>query len=192
MAVRLGATAGSSWTDVGRTIAFADFSQSESSHYTARHAGVRGNSATKLGSALAFLEPVAGGAAVRVNQDGFSETAGAASVVGSGRGYDVQTVTAGLRAESLLPFATAPVTARAFLGYRHAFGDVNPKALLAFQAGSSTFTTEGAPIDRDALVTELGLDYHVVQAWTLGVSYTGQYGARTDSSALRGRAEYRF
>ncbi len=192
VALRLGATAGGTWTDVNRTIAFANFFQGASSHVTGNIVQGFGELGYKVPSAYGFLEPVVGGAAIHYGQDGFRESAGAASLIGLGRDYDVQTVTAGIRAEGLLPIMGLPLTSRGFLGYRHAFGDVNPNAVLAFQAGSANFTVEGAPITRDAVVTELGVDYHSTPNWTLGVAYSGQYGARSDSSAVKGKAEYRF
>ncbi len=192
VALRLGATAGGTWTDVNRTIAFANFFQGASSHVTGNIVQGFGELGYKVPSAYGFLEPVVGGAAIHYGQDGFRESAGAASLIGLGRDYDVQTVTAGVRAEGLLPIMGLPLTSRGFLGYRHAFGDVNPNAVLAFQAGAANFTVEGAPITRDAVVTELGVDYHSTPNWTLGIAYSGQYGARSDSSAVKGKAEYRF
>ena len=46
------------------------------------------------------------------------------------------------------------------LGWRHVFGDVTPTSTLAFaSAPSIPFAVAGAPIARDALAVEAGLDW---------------------------------
>ncbi len=71
-----------------------------------------------------------------LGQDRFQETGGAAALRGLGRDNDIGTVTAGLRAQTEFDLGVgAPVAAHGLLGYRRAFGDVVPAALLAFQAG---------------------------------------------------------
>ncbi len=75
---------------------------------------------------------------IHIDQDGYHETGGLAALTGFGRSTDVETTTLGLKAEAT-PFAAYPLTARLFLGWQHAFGDVDPKALVAFTAGSSAF-----------------------------------------------------
>lgn len=59
------------------------------------------------------------------------------------------------------------------MGWRHAFGDVAPSAVLAF-AGGDSFTVYGTPIARDALLVEAGLDVAISVNANLGLSYTGQ------------------
>jgi uncharacterized membrane protein YoaT (DUF817 family) len=116
---------------------------------------------------------------------------GAAALQGLGIGTNVATTTLGLKAE-ISPFAAFPVTVRAFMGWRHAYGDVTPKALAVFAGGTSPFAVAGTAIDRDAAVAEAGLDYHVNRDLTLGIAYTGQAGARSYDNGVKGRLEYRF
>jgi uncharacterized protein with beta-barrel porin domain len=85
-----------------------------------------------------------------------------------------------------------PLTARALIGWRHAYGDVAPTVLMAFQGGTQAFSVAGVPIDRDAVVTEAGLDYAATPATTLGVAYSGQYGERATDNAIKGHIELRF
>ena len=77
------------------------------------------------------------------------------------------------------------------VGYRRAFGDVVPTALLSFGTGPS-FLSAGLPIDRDALVAEAGLDLRVAPNATLGVAYRGQAGDRAQDHAVKGSFTYRF
>jgi uncharacterized protein with beta-barrel porin domain len=72
------------------------------------------------------------------------------------------------------------------------FGDVEPQTLLAFAGGASAFTVAGAPVDRDALVAEAGLDWQASDAFSLGISYSGQIGERAQEHALKGSFIWRF
>ena len=82
--------------------------------------------------------------------------------------------------------------ARVFLGWQHAYGDINPAATVAFASGSVPFQTYGAPLDRNTVVTEAGLDWRATSALTLGLSYAGQAGPRDLDNAVKGRMDYRF
>ena len=191
VAVRLGASYGGNSTDTNRSILFPGFIDGAHTSYGGDTVQGFGEVGYRLGFARAVLEPVLQGAAIHIHQDGFSETGGVAALRGFGQDNDVQTTTLGVRGE-IAPWSTLPVVARAFLGWRHAFGDANPAALLAFEAGSSAFSVTGAPIDRNALAAEAGLDWRASSALTLGVSYSGQVGDRAEDHAVKGKMEYRF
>ncbi|WP_279596369.1 autotransporter serine protease [Methylobacterium sp. J-059] len=142
--------------------------------------------------ALSYIEPFVGGAYVSIGRDRFVETGGLAALTSFARDYDLGAATAGVRAQTSLDlgFGT-PVSAHGLIGYRRAFGDVVPKALLAFGTGPS-FLTAGIPIDRDALVAEAGLDLRVSANATIGIAYTGQVGSRAEDHAAKGNFTYRF
>ena len=106
------------------------------------------------------------------------------------RDFDVATTTLGLRGE--LAFASMPLTLKTMLGWRHAFGDVVPSVLLAFQGGAQGFSTAGVPIDRDAFVAEVGIDYAVTSMLSVGVSYSGQYGQRAMDNAVKAHLNLSF
>jgi fibronectin-binding autotransporter adhesin len=137
------------------------------------------------------LEPFVGAAAIHIHQNGFTEGGGPAALTGFGRDFDLGTSTLGLRAETTLG-GPLPLTAHALLGWRHAYGDVIPSVLLAFQNDAQNFGIAGAPIDRDAFVAETGLDYAVTTAVTVGVLYSGQFGQRAYDNAFKGRLNLSF
>ncbi|MCJ2011423.1 autotransporter serine protease [Methylobacterium sp. J-076] len=140
----------------------------------------------------AFLEPFVGGAYVAIRRDRFSETGGIGAVTSFARDYDLGAFTAGVRGQTALDLGLGlPVSAHALVGYRRAFGDVVPTALLAFTGGAA-FLSAGVPIDRDALVAEAGLDLAVAPNATLGLAYTGQTGTRAQDQAVKGNFTYRF
>jgi outer membrane autotransporter protein len=142
--------------------------------------------------AASYIEPFVGGAYIGIRRDGFAETGGAAALVSYARDYDLGAVTAGVRAQTSLDLGFGlPLTAHGQLGYRRAFGDVVPTALLSFGSGPS-FLSAGVPIDRDALVAGAGLDLAVAPNASLGVAYTGQVGARAQDQAVKGNFTLRF
>ncbi|MDP4004542.1 autotransporter domain-containing protein [Methylobacterium sp. NEAU K] len=143
-------------------------------------------------AAQSYIEPFVGAAYVGIRRDGFAETGGAAALVSSARDYDLGAATAGVRAQTSLDLGLGlPVTAHGLVGYRRAFGDVVPAALLRFGTGPA-FLSAGVPIDRDALVAQAGLDLPVAPNATLGVAYTGQVGARAQDQAVKGNFVLRF
>nr|WP_205800179.1 autotransporter domain-containing protein [Microvirga terricola] len=85
-----------------------------------------------------------------------------------------------------------PLTVKGLIGWRRAFGDVAPQALLAFTGGASAFTVTGTPIDRAALVAEAGLDWRASEAISLGVAYAGQIGSQAQNHTVMGNFVWRF
>jgi len=199
--LRLGAIYGANSTSTTRGTVFPGFNDAAGSSYggsTAQafaEAGYRIAVAdfhlAGLGFSRAGLEPFIGAAAVHLRQDGFAEAGGVAALFGFGRSYDLATTTLGLRAEASLA-GPLPLIARALLGWRHAFGDVIPDTVMAFESGGQPFPIAGVRIDRDAILAEAGLDYAVSSSIKLGVSYSGQYGRRATDNAFKGHLEVGF
>ncbi|WP_156295861.1 autotransporter outer membrane beta-barrel domain-containing protein, partial [Methylobacterium aquaticum] len=152
-------------------------------------AGVLGKASPVTAS---YIEPFVGGAYVGIDRNRFTETGGVAGLSGASRFAEIPTLTAGVRAQTEVDLGLgAPVSLHGLVGYRRAFGDVVPTALLAFGTGPS-FVTAGIPITRDALIASAGLDLRVSKAATIGVSYTGQVGSRAEDHAVKGTFTYRF
>ena len=128
---------------------------------------------------------------LRLHTDAFVENGGPAALVGYGRTYDLGTTTFGLRVEAQ-PSKEAQLKLRGLLGWRHAYGDVEPEALLAFREGAQAFATSGVQVGRDALVTEASLDWLATAAISLGVSYTGQISRQAQDHGLKGNLNWRF
>ncbi|RDJ19717.1 autotransporter domain-containing protein, partial [Bosea caraganae] len=83
------------------------------------------------------------------------------------------------------------LTLRGALAWRHAFGDVDPAATLAF-AGSNAFTVAGLPIAKNAALVEAGLGLAISKAATLGLSYTGQLASDAQDHAFKANLAVRF
>ena len=138
-----------------------------------------------------MLEPFIGASVTRLSTGGFVENGGPAALTGHGQTHDLATTTLGIRAEAQISQDT-PLTVHGLLGWRHAHGEVDPSAQLAFSGGPSAFTIAGAAIDRDSLVVGAGLDWQIDSNATLGVSYSGQFGERSQDHALKGNFSWRF
>ncbi|HEV2510153.1 autotransporter outer membrane beta-barrel domain-containing protein, partial [Bosea sp. (in: a-proteobacteria)] len=148
----------------------------------------------ELGYAFAFrgiaLEPFAQLALIRVSTDAGTERGGAAALRVLSSDQTLGFTTLGLRAEAQL--GAMPLFARAMLGWRHGFGELTPQARTAFVAGTTPAAVFAAPIDREALVAEAGLDWRISSATALGLTYSAAIGERSRDHALKGRVEMRF
>ncbi|WP_187274709.1 MULTISPECIES: autotransporter domain-containing protein [unclassified Methylobacterium] len=192
--LRIGGLYGISDTETRRDVAFAGFRDSARASYGGSVAQGFGEIGYRMDLAGLTLEPFAGGAVIRVGQDAFSETGGAAALTGAARDATVSTATAGVRAEARIDgfVGGLPMLLRGLVGYRGALGDVTPNALLAFNAGGVSALTRGAPVDRSAVLLETGLSWIVLPSTTVGLSYAGQIGARAQDHGAKGNLTYRF
>lgn len=137
------------------------------------------------------LEPFAGLAYVVLRSDGFSERGGAAALSSGSDDTSLGYATLGLRAATSARVSGLDLTLRGGLGWRHAFGDVDPKTTLAF-AGSTPFSIAGLPIARNAALVEAGLDLALGAGVTLGASYTAQLAEDTQDHAFKGVLAIKF
>jgi len=137
------------------------------------------------------LEPFVGASYNDLHTRGFSESGGDAALDGKSGRNQVASTTLGLHAQGTFESAGAAGRVRATLGWRHAYGDVNPQTTLAFQ-GSQAFTVTGAPIARDSAVVELGVDMAVTRRTTVGLNYGGQFGSGNRQNAGSLDVRYRF
>ncbi|QND63532.1 autotransporter outer membrane beta-barrel domain-containing protein [Mesorhizobium loti] len=175
IAFRTGAAYSWSSFSTKRSIAFDGFTDGLSADYDAGTAQIFGELAYKADAGRFKFEPFANLAYVSAHTDGFTETGGASALTSAGSTTDATFTTLGVRGSTDFSLGGMNATARAMLGWRHAFGDVTPTSSFAF-AGGDAFTIAGAPIARDAAVIEAGLDLNMSANATLGVSYTGQFG----------------
>ncbi|MCJ2010779.1 autotransporter outer membrane beta-barrel domain-containing protein, partial [Methylobacterium sp. J-092] len=130
--VRLGAAYAGNELAARRTAAFPGFSQSLSGKAGGETVQGFGEVGYRIGTATGYVEPFAGGAAIHIRRDGLTEQGGIAALTVAGRGYDIQTATAGIQGQLVLGDAfgdNRPLVARGLIGYRRAFGDVVPAAL---------------------------------------------------------------
>ncbi|WP_413814306.1 autotransporter domain-containing protein, partial [Bosea sp. Root483D1] len=78
------------------------------------------------------------------------------------------------------------------IGWRHGFGELTPQARTAFVAGITPARVFAAPIGREALVAEAGLDWRISSSTAVGLTYSTAIGERSRDHAPKGRVEMRF
>ncbi|WP_432286371.1 autotransporter domain-containing protein [Aminobacter sp. BA135] len=180
VALRAGASYTRHAIDTSRTVSFPGLTETLKASYDAGTAQAFVETGYKVELGRVAFEPFAGLAYVSTSTDGFTETGGSAALTSADKSFDSTTTTLGLRAATDFNLGDAKATVRGGLGWRHAFGDVTPASTVAFAAGGDSFTVHGAPIARDALLIEAGLDFAVSPKANLALSYNGQVanGAR--------------
>jgi outer membrane autotransporter protein len=179
--------------DMTRSIAFTGFSGTNRSTSSVDSLQAFG----ELGYMLQLndnvaIEPFVGLAHVHVASRGVFEEGSAVAVTGEVHPFDVTYSTLGARLIASVSTDVGTITFKGMLGWRHAFGDTVPQATFSYASGSTPFLISGAPIDKDSLVVEAGLNWAVSEAVTLSASYTGAIGARDQEHTIRGGLTIRF
>ncbi|MCP3465935.1 autotransporter domain-containing protein [Bradyrhizobium sp. CCGUVB23] len=174
-----------------RSVVFPGFADRLTASYNAGTAQVFGEFGYGLKAGRFALEPFANLAYVNLATGGFTEKGGAAALTGFGSDTSTTFSTLGLRGSTDVALGGVVGTARATLGWRHAYGTVSPLSTLAF-AGSSPFTIAGVPIARDAAVLDAGLDLNLSAAAVLGVSYGGQFAPGVLDQTVRANLTVKF
>jgi subtilase-type serine protease len=174
-----------------RSVAFTGFDDSLRSGYNAGTSQIFGELGYSINAGRVALEPFVNLAYVNLHTDAFSEDGGAAALNGRAGNTNTPFSTLGLHASTGFVIGQTDATARGTLGWRHAYGTVNPTSTQSF-AGGDSFSVEGVPIGRDAAVIEAGLDFNASKNLTLGVSYSGQIGNGTQDNSAQAKLTYKF
>ncbi|KPL66773.1 hypothetical protein SZ64_00835 [Erythrobacter sp. SG61-1L] len=177
-----------SWHDLStvREVAFPA-AQTLAADYDAGTTQVFGEVGYALKVGAIDLEPFAGLAYVSLKTDAYAEAGGVAALTGGSMTTDTTFGTLGLRGSAKLDVAEEGAELKVVLGWRHAFDDTAILATHSFGAAATPFTVSGVPIDDDALLAEVSLDFPMSENVRLNVGYKGQFGAdATDNSVLGG------
>lgn len=133
-------------------------------------------------------------AQVRQNFESFRESGSPAALAGGSHEADVTYSTLGVHfvADSF-QLGTIAVNARAGIGWRHAFGDVDVNHSLAFRAGGNPYNLSGLVVSRNVGVLDAGLDFTLAPDAVVSLSYTGHAGSqRTVDQDLTASMSVRF
>ena len=80
---------------------------------------------------------------------------------------------------------------RAGVGWRHGHGKTAPRATMRFARGEG-FEVQGAPVARDALLLQTGLQLKTAGSMEFGLDYAGQLARGGPSHAIQANALWRF
>ena len=185
-----------SWSTINtnRSILFPGFADSASAHYGATTTQLFDELGYGIALGSIAVEPFAGLAWVHLATDGFSETAGtSAALSGSSSTNDIGYSTLGTRVAATygLPNGMA-LTTRASVAWQHAFGEMTPNAVLAFEGTQAAFTVSGVPLASDAALVETGFDILIAPRVTVGVSFAGQFAGGVQDYSIKGSLLIKF
>ncbi|OCW58552.1 autotransporter outer membrane beta-barrel domain-containing protein [Hoeflea olei] len=183
-----------SWhsVDVNRTVAFTGFSDSLASSYSAATGQVFGELGYEFRLGEARFEGFANLAHVSHSTESFQESGGVAALAGTNDTASLTFTTLGIRGETELAIGgagTAHLTG--MIGWRHGFGTITPAQTLAL-AGGTGFTVFGAPVGRDALLLETGMNFDLSASASLGLSYSGLIGSGLSDHAFKANLGVKF
>ena len=182
---------------LNRTVSFPNFSNSVGSGYGGDNLQAFGEAGWRIPVGAQFLaaswvEPFVGVTGVDLHTSSFVENPGPAALAGASESYGYGIATLGLRGEASL-YASSPLTANAMIGWRHVLGGETPTSTLAFASDPLIpFSIAGAPIARDALALEVGVDWRLTATVKLGVTYSGRLASSASNNAIKAKLEANF
>jgi outer membrane autotransporter protein len=171
--------------DTTRAISIGALDETLTAGYNASTSQVFGEISRAMTLGDASFEPYAGLALVHQHSDGFSESGGDAALTAASASQALGIATLGVRGETdTREIGGRDMTFRGGLAWRHAFGDVTPETLMRF-AGGSAFNIAGAPVERDSMIVEAGVDIAVSQNATLSFDFRGELGGSVRDGTLK-------
>ena len=178
--------------DVQRQAQLPTFTDTLKSSHTAHTAQVFGQLNLVDNFTALHLQPFIGATYVTTDSRRWQE-AGIAGLTGHNH-FDTFYTHLGL--EQAMPLYQAGdklISERIMLAWRHAYTGVYPLSTFAFTTGGNPFAIQGAPIAKDALVMDLGVDAALPQkGLNMRLAYIGQVGSQVQDHGLTGRVSWQF
>jgi len=193
--LRAGAAFAEHDISTARSILFPGFLDTAQSNYHGSTSQLFGEVGRGFAWHQVAVEPFAGVAAVHLETGGFKEFGGTgiAALSGSSAQEDVTYSSLGARIAGNILLASGMIlTPRAALSWQHAFGDVTPQSVLAFQSTGVAFDIHGVPLARDTALVEAGVDLHVTPRATLGLLYSGQLAQSVQDHSVKANLVWKF
>lgn len=185
LSVSFGAAYALNRIDTSRRVAFGTIDEQLEADYDATTTQVFAEAVYETRAGAVPIQPFLGLNYVNVDSDGFTETGGIAALDVESARQDAWFSTLGLRADSELTFGLLPATVTTKLGWRHLFGDSDPRTMAGLAAVDTPFGVSGTPVAEDAFYIEAGVDATIAQNVTLGLGYAGQFGDDVSVSSAR-------
>lgn len=192
-ALRLSADVGYTWhkLESERNVAFAGFSDHLTGKRNAQSLQASGEAAYRIPIGRVALEPFAGLSYVRYDAKDMHEKGGPAALDVSSDKQDTFFSTLGLRASSNIDVANINTQVYGSLGWRRAYGDLDPRNIQSF-AGGPNFEVQGVAQARNTALTEVGAKLRLNQRTDLDLSYQGQFGTDTRFHSVNAGVTVRF
>jgi outer membrane autotransporter protein len=194
VALRLGSAAAWYGIDTTREIAYPGFSEQETASYTAMAGQIFAEAGLPVDIGLFAVEPFAGLTRVQLDTGDATEQGGIAALFVPGNEMDLTYATLGLRATTATHGFDMDLKPHAALVWQHAFGELIPHVDPGFISTGTNFSSgiDGAPIARDSLLLEAGVDWDLGPSAALGLTYSGKFAPEIEDHALYARFTGRF
>lgn len=193
MSLRLGATYSNHDGNTKRRIAFNGFSDRPEGRYDANTQQAFAEVGYNLSRANVSIEPFASLGYQRYQRDGYTEKGGAAALKVHGQTQHNLNSTFGLRLAKINTLDNGmQLTPRFSAGWKHTYGGIESDTRQRLATGGKNFTVSGAPLDRDSLKLDAGLDLGLSSTHTLGVSLNGEVGTDSRNHGVTGQWRMSF
>jgi outer membrane autotransporter protein len=193
MSLRLGATYSNHDGSTQRRVAFNSFSDRPEGRYAASTQQAFAEVGYNLGRANVSIEPFASLGYQRYQRDGYTEKGGAAALKVQGQTQNNLNSTFGLRLAKINTLDNGmQLTPRFSAGWKHTYGDIDSDTRQRLATGGKNFTVSGAPLDRDSLLVDAGLDLGLSAKHTLGVGVNGEIGTDSRNHGVMGQWRMAF
>jgi outer membrane autotransporter protein len=192
-ALRLGASFSSHDGSSTRQVAFNRFSDRPKARYDASTQQAFAEVGYNLGRSNVSIEPFASLGYQRYQRDTYTEKGGAAALKVHGQTNDNFSSTLGMRLAQINGLDNGmQLTPRFSAGWKHTYGELYGHTRQRLVTGGRDYTVYGAPLDRDSLMLDAGLDLRVSANNTLGVGLTGEAGSDGRSYGVTGQWRMAF
>jgi outer membrane autotransporter protein len=193
MSLRLGATYSNHDGNTKRRIAFNGFSDRPEGRYDANTQQAFAEVGYNLSRANVSIEPFASLGYQRYQRDGYTEKGGAAALKVHGQTQHNLNSTFGLRLAKINTLDNGmQLTPRFSAGWKHTYGEIESDTRQRLATGGKNFTVSGAPLDRDSLKLDAGLDLGLSANHTLGVGLTGEIASDSRNHGVTGQWRMAF
>lgn len=174
ISLRAGAAYSFSALETNRYVGIPGLTDFYDADYNAATLQVFGELGYRIDTDFAVFEPFANLAYVNLHTDGFRENGGAGALSAASNSNQTTFTTLGLRSSSAVTLHDVTGVITGMIGWRHAYGDLDPTTTLSFE-GSDSFSMTGVAIGKNAALVELGVDFNLTPNTTLGAAYRGQF-----------------
>lgn len=193
MSLRLGATHNSHDGSSARRVEFYGFKDRPKGRYKANTQQAFAEVGYNLGRANVSIEPFASVGYQRYQRDSFTEKGGDASLKVHDQSEENLSSTFGLRLAKLTTLNNGmQLTPRFSAGWKHSYGKVYTETRQRLVTGGNDYSVYSAPLDRDKLVVDAGVDLRLSARNTLGLGVTGEMGSDSRSHGVMGQWQMAF
>lgn len=146
-----------------------------------------------LGRGNVKIEPFASLGYQRYQRDSFTEKGGVAALKVHGRSEDYLSTTFGLRLAQLNTLNNGmQLTPRISAGWKHTYGEIYSETRQRLVSGGDDYSVFSAPLDRDKLLVDAGVDFRLSPRNTLGLGVAGEKGSNSRNHGVFGQWQMAF